>query len=103
MLNVFIMVAVFIAGLLLGTFFFGGLLWTVKRGLSSMHPSFWFLGSWLVRIAVVLGVFFLVSRGSWQRLMVCFSGFFIARVILIRYTHVGRKPGGSNKEVYNAS
>ena len=103
MFNVFIMIAVFIAGLLLGTFFFGGLLWTVERGLSSKHPSFWFLGSWLVRIAVVLGVFFLVSAGSWERLMVCFSGFFIARVIVIRYTRVGTKPGGSNEEVHNAS
>ena len=32
------------AGVLLGVFFFGGLWWTVRRGVSSNRPALWFLG-----------------------------------------------------------
>lgn len=78
--------AIFLIGLSLGGFFFGGLLWTIKRGLSATNPVFWFLGSWLVRIAVVLGVFYMVSAGRWERLVLCVMGFFLARIVLIRFT-----------------
>ena len=39
------------AGALLGVFFFGGLWWTVQKGVASERPAFWFLGSLLVRTA----------------------------------------------------
>lgn len=97
------MVAVFLAGLLLGGFFFGGLLWTVERGLAAKNPAFWFLGSWIVRIAVVLGTFYLVSTGGWERMFVCFAGFFIARFVLIRFTRASKRMGGSRKEEGDAS
>jgi F1F0 ATPase subunit 2 len=38
-----------VAGFLLGAFFFGGLWWTVQKGLSSRRPELWFLGSLLLR------------------------------------------------------
>lgn len=81
-------VGILLVGLSLGGFFFGGLLWTIKRGLTARNPAFWFFGSWLVRIAVVLGAFYLVSAGRWERLVVCVVGFFIARIILIRFTRL---------------
>ena len=37
------------AGLLLGAFFFGGLWWTVQKGVASERPALWFLGSLLLR------------------------------------------------------
>ena len=39
----------FLAGALLGAFFFGGLWWTVQKGVASERPALWFLGSLLLR------------------------------------------------------
>jgi F1F0 ATPase subunit 2 len=103
MIDIVTMITVLFAGLLLGAFFFGGLLWTVKRGLSSKHPGFWFLGSWLVRIIVILGSFYLVSAGGWERMLVCASGFFIARFIVIRLTRSAEKKNSYTKETVDAS
>jgi len=73
-----------IAGLLLGFAFFGGLWWTVRKGLSSTDPAWWFLGSFLIRMGVVLTGFIVVSAGHWQRLVACLLGFFVARLIVAR-------------------
>lgn len=103
MIDIVMMFTVFLAGLLLGGFFFGGLLWTVGRGLVAKHPAFWFLGSWAVRIAVVLGAFYVVSAGGWERMLVCAAGFSIARFVIIRITRASEKPSGSRREASDAS
>ena len=41
--------------LLLGAFFFGGLWWTVQKGVTSETPALWFLGSLLLRTGVDSG------------------------------------------------
>jgi F1F0 ATPase subunit 2 len=76
----------FTLGLGLGGVFFGGLWWTVARGISSRHVALWFFVSLLVRSAVVLLGFTLVARGSWQRLVACLGGFIVARLIVTRMT-----------------
>jgi len=73
-----------IAGGVLGAIFFGGLWWTVRRGVASQRAAFWFLGSWLLRTAIVLGGFYLISDGHWDRLLAGFFGFVLVRSILIR-------------------
>ena len=70
----------------LGAIFFGGLWWTVRKGVSSKRPAAWFLGSLLLRSGVVLAGFYFVSAGHWERLLACFLGFLIARVIVTRLT-----------------
>jgi F1F0 ATPase subunit 2 len=75
-----------LAGVLIGTIFFGGLWWTVRRGLSSQRPAAWFLGSLLLRTILVLGGFYLVSRGDWRRLLACLLGFLLARILVTRFT-----------------
>jgi F1F0 ATPase subunit 2 len=72
------------AGLLLGAIFFGGLWWTVRSGVSSEQPAFWFLGSLLLRMSIALAGFYFVSGGQWQRLLVCLVGFVIARLVVTR-------------------
>jgi F1F0 ATPase subunit 2 len=74
------------AGLLLGAVFFGGLWWTVRKGVSSKNPALWFLGSFLLRISLVLLGFYFVGRGDWQRLMASLLGFIIARFCVMRLT-----------------
>jgi F1F0 ATPase subunit 2 len=75
-----------LAGMLLGATFFGGLWWTVKRGLVSPTPARWFLGSLLVRTALTVAGFYFVGGGDWRRLLACLAGFIIARVIVMRLT-----------------
>lgn len=75
-----------IAGVLIGTFFFGGLWWTVERGITSAYAALWFFGSTLLRTGVAVIGFYLVSEGDWRRLLLCLLGFFIARVLVTRLT-----------------
>ncbi len=74
-----------LVGLLLGGFFFAGLWWTIQKGLTAKHPALWFLGSILVRTAVVLVGVYLVSDGKWERMLACLVGFVLARFLVMRY------------------
>jgi F1F0 ATPase subunit 2 len=58
-------------GMSLGALFFGGLWWTVAHGTGSRNA------------AATLG-FYLVGRGSWERLAACLAGFVLARLIVTR-------------------
>jgi F1F0 ATPase subunit 2 len=69
-----------IAGVMLGMMFFGGLWWTVRKGISSRQPALWVLGSLLLRMSVALTGFYFVSGGHVKRLLACLLGFFIARL-----------------------
>lgn len=71
-------------GLLLGAFFFGGLWWTVRKGVSSKRPALLFLASLLLRTGVVIAGFYVASDGHWQRLLACLLGFAITRFIVTR-------------------
>ena len=81
-----IIILVFIAGLILGTLFFGGLWLTVKRLVASTRPALLVLGSFVLRIAIVLIGFYFISAGSWQRLLIALMGFILARFLVIYFT-----------------
>ncbi|MCU0725994.1 MAG: ATP synthase subunit I [Planctomycetes bacterium] len=88
-------------GVVLGAIFYGGLWLTVRRGLGSTKPALWFLGSLLVRIAIVLAGFAFISGGRWERLLACLLGFTGARFAVTRIIgppverrEVGAKGGG---------
>jgi len=72
------------AGTLLGAFFFGGLWWTVQKGVTSDRPALWFLGSLLLRTSTILAGFYFVSQGNWSRFVACLLGFLIARIIVVK-------------------
>lgn len=72
------------AGLALGAMFFGGLWWTVRKGIASPVPALWFLGSMLLRTGLALAGFFYASAGEWRRLLACLAGFVIARILVMR-------------------
>jgi F1F0 ATPase subunit 2 len=50
--NVITLSSAGIAGALLGALFFGGLWWTVRKGLTSTNPALWFLASSTLRMGV---------------------------------------------------
>jgi F1F0 ATPase subunit 2 len=70
-----------VAGVFLGAVFFGGLWWTVVRGVSSPRPALWFIGSKLLRMGVALGGFYLVGGADWRRWLLCLLGFILARIV----------------------
>ena len=78
------------AGLLLGVMFFGGLWWTVRRGVASERPAFWFFGSLLLRMSIALAGFYFVSGGQWERLLLCLVGFVVARLVVTWLTRSSR-------------
>ena len=51
-----------LAGILLGTFFFGGLWWTIRMDLSSEWSGLVFAGSFVIRAAASVVGYFLPSR-----------------------------------------
>ena len=81
-----------VAGVLLGALFFGGLWWTVQKGVSSKRSALWFFGSLLLRMSIALAGFYFVSGGHWKRLLACLFGFIMARLIIMRITRATEKP-----------
>ncbi len=73
-------------GVLLGVIFFGGLWWTIRKGLPSEHAALWFLGSLLLRTSVVLAGFYLVASDGWRTLLACLLGFIAARLVVTWFT-----------------
>jgi F1F0 ATPase subunit 2 len=86
------LVLAWLTGILLGVIFFGGLWWTIRKGVSSKIPALWFMGSSLLRTAIVLAGFYFVSGGQWVRLLVCLLGFVMARLVVTWLTRAAKKP-----------
>lgn len=76
------------AGGALGAIFFGGLWWTVRKGLTSSRPVLWVFASFLLRTGIALVGFYVVSGGDWQRLLACLAGFVMARLVVTRLTRL---------------
>jgi F1F0 ATPase subunit 2 len=70
-------------GTLLGVFFYGGLWLTVRRLPTTRHPMALTLGSLLLRMALTLAGFFLVTGGRWQNAVASLVGFTAARLFLV--------------------
>ena len=77
-----------LAGVLLGMFFFGGLWWTIRRGVSSKQPAALFFFSLLLRTGSALAGFYFVARGDWRRVLSCLVGFILARILVTWLTRV---------------
>lgn len=82
--EIFNWILTLLAGVLLGGFFFGGLWYTIQKGLTAKYPAVWFLGSMLVRTGVVLTGFYFTSGGKWERMAAALIGFIIARFVVMR-------------------
>ncbi|HEV2692771.1 MAG TPA: ATP synthase subunit I [Verrucomicrobiae bacterium] len=90
--EILMLVLALVAGLLLGGFFFGGLWWTVRKGVSSTWPALWFLGSLLLRTGTVLAGFYFIGHGDWRRLAACLLGFISARFLIMRRLRQPEQP-----------
>jgi F1F0 ATPase subunit 2 len=77
-----------LAGVLLGAFFFGGLWWTIRMRSPSQWSGLLFAGSLLIRMAVAVTGFYLVSHGDWRKLVACLAGFLIARIAVTQLIRI---------------
>ena len=84
-----------VAGSALGTIFFGGLLWTVRKGVTADQPALWFLGSLLLRMGIAF-------RGHLGRLLACIAGFALARLVVTCLTRPIEDVPPSSREVGHA-
>jgi len=82
-----------IVGILLGAFFFGGLWWTIRAGSPSQWSGLLFSASLMLRMAVAISGFYLVSHGDWRKLLACLTGFLLARIAVTRL--IGLPPAKS--------
>jgi F1F0 ATPase subunit 2 len=92
-----------LAGMLLGAFFFGGLWWTVRRGVSSNHPARWFFGSLLLRTGIVVLGFYFILGDDWRRLLAGLLGFIAARLIAMQLTRETKETRHMAQEAGHAS
>lgn len=74
----------FIAGIVLGGIFFGGLYLTVTRLERSGNPAVLMIISLIVRMAVLLSGIYYLSQGDWRRIVGTLAGVMVSRFILIR-------------------
>ena len=73
-----------LAGIALGTMFFAGLWWTIRRAMVSPSPALLVLVSMVGRTGLVVAGFYLVAGSDWQRLLFCLAGFVVARLVITR-------------------
>jgi F1F0 ATPase subunit 2 len=83
---ILVCIAALLAGGALGAMFFAGLWWTVRRAAASSTPARWFLGSLVLRTAMVLAGFYALGAGHPERLGLGMLGFLLARTIVLRTT-----------------
>ena len=76
----------FVAGAIAGGLFFVGLWLTVQRLAVAQHPAGLVLFSFIVRVAIILGVLYLVGRDHIDRMLACLLGFLLARLVVMRVT-----------------
>lgn len=82
----------FTAGIILGSFFFGGLWLTLKRLPSTQNPLLLILGSFSGRIVIcIIGFYIVVKAGNLSGLLASLAGFMLIRFMLVRHLRPGEQ------------
>lgn len=89
------MLAAVLGGVMIGLLFFGGLWWTVQRGVTARRPALLFLGSLLLRMSIAVGGFYWIGDRDFKRFIACTAGFVIGRVMIARFT--AARPGEDSR------
>jgi F1F0 ATPase subunit 2 len=76
-------------GGLLGALYFGGLWWSVRRGVLSARPARWFFAGLILRLGVAMAGFYLASRSGTGALLACLVGFVVLRMAMVRRARHG--------------
>ncbi len=74
----------FLAGILIGGLYFSGLWITVRQLPTARHPALLLLGSFALRLGLLLAAIYLLANAHWSYLLSAIAGVILARVLLIR-------------------
>lgn len=91
-----------ISGMLLGVVFFGGLWWTVNRGVVVKNAALWFLTSMLLRMSIVVLGFYFIMDNYWHRLITVLLGFILSRFLFLHFTRVAEQSAEPEKTIRHA-
>ena len=81
MTNFLPLLPVLAMGILFGVIFYGGLWWTVRKGMKSPQPWLWFFSSFVLRLSITLVGFYTVANNDWKKLLACLAGFLLGRIM----------------------
>jgi F1F0 ATPase subunit 2 len=82
--DIFSILTAFGGGLLVGLIYFWSLRYVVSHMLTSKHPALVMIGSYILRTVFMLMAFYLIMDGELIRLIACFVGFILVRIIFTR-------------------
>lgn len=86
-----------VAGSALGAIYFGGLWWTLGKGLASKQSALWFTGSLLLRTSIVVIGFYWLGREHWERYLAGLIGFLLVRFIVVKFASQTKSISSSGK------
>ena len=84
MFQIFYLSLAFGAGMVLGALHFVSLWAMLQKLRSARHPALLAIVAYVLRMAVTLLGFYFVMGGRWERLLICFAGFRLMRIYLVR-------------------
>ena len=73
----------FLIGLILGVVYFGGLYLIVQRITSFKHPGFIMAISFVIRMGLLLIVFYFIAQKGIKDILLALTGVILVRVIMI--------------------
>ncbi|MBE2202300.1 MAG: ATP synthase subunit I [Anaerolinea sp.] len=74
----------FLVGILIGALYFSGLWYTVRQLPASRRPALLLIGSYVLRLALLVGAIYLLTGNHWSHLLSALTGVLLARTFLIR-------------------
>lgn len=88
----------FLVGVLGGGLYFSGLWFTVRQLPGARRPGLLLLGSFTLRLALLLGAIYLLASAHWTHLLSALAGVVLARVLLIRRWGPGKGEQATTNE-----
>ena len=83
--DLLILILMFAGGMILGVVYFSGLWFTVRYIKNGAHQAFWLIASLILRLTLLLAVFYLIlSYGHWGHLLAVLAGFVAVRILSVR-------------------
>ena len=73
----------FLIGIVLGVLYFGGLYLSVERLNRVKHPSILMVLSFILRMGLLVVVFFYISKGGYKDILFTLGGLILVRFIMI--------------------
>lgn len=73
------------ASFVLGSLFFGGLWFTLKKLVTAKNPAWLIFGSFVVRTGIALLGFYYVAQFGWKAMLLALLGFIAARFMVMYF------------------